>query len=119
MKVTADQLDFLESLIEQGIEIAANHPGMGTFDLRAEEVGPFLADRDLFVANIYGVTKETLLAYYEFRNGFQCLGTTQQGVQCKSQAPNGNRLDDPKLFHPANLNCYCKTHHKQAREKLH
>lgn len=119
MKVTTDQIDFLESLIDQGFELAATHPTMGTFDIRADEVGPFLADPDLFIATSFGVSKETLRGYNEFWNGFQCIGTTQQGVQCKSYAPNGHYVDSPKLFHPANTNCYCKIHQKQAREKLH
>ncbi|WP_137887631.1 hypothetical protein [Pseudomonas sp. 2FE] len=110
MKLSADQVKFLQDVARHGVEFAAGHGALGTISLQPDQIESFTDDPDQFAANELGVSKERLHAWGEFSQGWQCLGTTKLGVRCKAMAPDGHRVGYPIDFVPSNQHCYCSKH---------
>lgn len=118
MEITPHQQAFLQTLIEQNIELTGHHWSLGIVSLRPDQVEAFIQDSDQFAAEQYGVSKEQFLSWKGFSGWPQCLGATQRGKQCGNLANYGHRVNHPKLFVGSNQDCYCNLHraaHKSVR----
>lgn len=91
--------------------------GCRTFELKPKDVSLYLADRDAWAAQAWGVSK-TVYDQWKQAGGFvQCAGNTAAGRRCRKgvAGPNDSRgMVDPPEFGDL-IGGYCHIHDPQQK----
>lgn len=82
--------------------------------IKPEELEVVLIDRDAFIAQHFGVTKDHYLRWIEFVQNPQCMANTRKGRQCRNSyfLPE-YEYDRPDKFDP-NRHYFCHSHQEYA-----
>ena len=77
-----------EAMRHSGISFAAHISSVGGYENilldSAQDVAAFLADRDQFAADYYGVTKDVYFEWLRLDGVARCGGTTAEGSRCQN-----------------------------------
>lgn len=85
----------IEAMRDAGISFAAHVRSVGgahNLFVEPAEVATFLADKDQFAANYFGVTKAQYLEWLEHDGSARCGGAKAQGKPCRNYLSGYSQL---------------------------
>lgn len=86
----------IQTLASAKVELVVNYKtvwGGSTVVLEPSDVGAFLRDRDQWVADSLGVSKQQYLDWIESGGTPRCGATTKEGHRCKNYVSGGIQRD--------------------------
>lgn len=85
----------IDAMDAAGISFAAHVRSVGgvhNLFLKPRDIAGFIADRDQFAADYFGVTKAQYLEWLEHDGSARCSGTTTQGKPCRNYLSGYSQL---------------------------
>lgn len=86
-------------------------PGLycGSYDINAEDIPAFMADRLGWYATAYGISRERMAAFDQLvRSNYRCLAHTRRGTRCRLQVEGAEHLGP--VDYDQERDGYCRLH---------